>query len=260
MSPAAARRRAPLVPAGTASPMAAAAAVAGITVRGSLRELHRELDPVPPPAAEDLHRAFRGMMPRLAAELRRPGGAAEAREHTVELAARALERFRSGEAELTPGQCARLLLGLQDRQARDRVAEWLEPEELPAAERLWRYLARRCAVPFDACAAPPLSLLGWTAWIRGDVVLARVALGRALAADPRYTFAQLLHEAINCGAVPDTLRASLRRERRTRERRARAARKRRPRPARPRHANLGQRRPTAAAQVVAGCLSSGRRL
>jgi hypothetical protein len=62
------------------------------------------------------------------------------------------------------------------------------------------------------------------------VVLARVALGRALAADPRYTFAQLLHEAINCGAVPDALRSSLRRERRTRERRARAVRKRRQRP------------------------------
>jgi hypothetical protein len=116
-------------------------------------------------------------------------------------------------------EAARLILGLQDRMARDRAAEWLDPPDVEHAQRLWRFLARRCAVPFENQAAAPLSLLGWTAWVTGDQVTARVALGRALAADPDYTFAQLLYQAVNSGAEPHELCATLRDERRSRLRR-----------------------------------------
>ena len=204
---------------GSTPAVAAAAAYAGIQVRGSLKELHRELDPVVTPSADAQLRAFEQAIPALVGELGRRGGREEVRERTVELVDAAVSRFRAGAEELPPVEAARLILGLQDRMARDRAAEWLDPPDVEHAQRLWRFLARRCAVPFENQAAAPLSLLGWTAWVTGDQVTARVALGRALAADPDYTFAQLLYQAVNSGAEPHELCATLRDERRSRLRR-----------------------------------------
>jgi hypothetical protein len=206
-------------PPGSTSAVAAAAAFAGIQVRGTLRELHRELEPVAPEAAVTLLHAFEREMPVVSAELDREGGRERLREATAALVDAAVLRFARGDCELDDHDAARIVLGLQDRLARDRAAEWLDPPEVTHAARLWRYLARRCVGPFEAHAAAPLSLLGWTAWVTSDTVTARVALGRALAVDPTYTFASLLYEAINCGAAPDTLCESLRAERAARSRR-----------------------------------------
>lgn len=208
----------PVLREGTTPPIAAAAAYAGIQVRGTLRELHDQLAPVHGAAAEEQVQAFDRVSPRVVQELLGPGGGKAARERTVELLRSALDRFRDGASELDPEEAARLVLGLQDRLARDRAAEWLDAPDLAPAQRLWRYLARRCAGPFHPHAAAPLSLLGWTAWISGDEVIARVALGCALDADPEYTFAQLLYQAINTGADPEPLCRSIRQERDARER------------------------------------------
>ncbi|QMU78727.1 DUF4192 domain-containing protein [Streptacidiphilus sp. PB12-B1b] len=206
---------------GTTSTIAAAAAYAGVRVRGSLKELQRELDPVGAPTAESQLAAFEQAVPALVEELLRSGGREAVRERTAELVDAAVAAFRAGAEELPEADAARLILGLQDRMARDRAAEWLDPPDVEPAQRLWRFLARRCAVPFDSHAAAPLALLGWTAWVTGDQVTARIALGRALVADPDYTFAQLLHEAVNSGAEPRSLCATLRAERRARQRRSR---------------------------------------
>ncbi|WP_370100247.1 DUF4192 domain-containing protein [Streptacidiphilus sp. MAP12-20] len=210
---------------GSTSPVAAAAAFAGIHVRGSLRELHRELEPLPSESAVPLLHAFEREMPAVAAELGRDGGRERLREATAALVDAAVSRFGRHDDELDDHDAARIVLGLQDRLARDRAAEWLDPPDVAHAARLWRYLARRCVGPFAEHAAAPLSLLGWTAWVTGDTVTARVALGRALAVDPGYTFAGLLYEAINCGAVPDSLCATLRAERTARQRGARRRRR-----------------------------------
>ena len=206
---------------GSTPPVAAAAAYAGIQVRGSLKQLQRELDPVGAPTAESQLLAFEQAVPALVEELLRSGGREAVRERTADLVDAAVAAFRAGADSLPEAEAARLILGLQDRFARDRAAEWLDPPDVEHAQRLWRFLARRCAVPFDSHAAAPLSLLGWTAWVTGDQVTARIALGRALVADPDYTFAQLLHEAVNSGAEPRSLCATLRAERRARQRRSR---------------------------------------
>ncbi|HET6635225.1 MAG TPA: DUF4192 domain-containing protein [Streptomyces sp.] len=226
-----------LSPPGT-SQMAAAAAFAGLRVRGSLTEIESRL--VPPAAAEDgpeeaLDAAYAGLLPRML----RPGGAEEVREETLALAGRLVARLRAagtgpaGRAEKSGveaaaaadarddalvglAEAAAVVFGLQDRLTRDRAAEWMEGEDAEPALRLWRALARRCVGPYAHHAAAPLTLAGWVAWSVGDEPTARVALGRALDADPDYVFAQLLHRACNEGLDPEPLRQCMREERRSR--------------------------------------------
>jgi hypothetical protein len=151
------------------------------------------------------------------------------RRETLDLVEAALERFREAPPEddgplgdihddelLGDAEAAAIILGLQDRVTRDHGAEWMEPPHTEPALRLWRALARRCVQPFEDHAAAPLTLAGWVAWSAGDEATARVAFGRALTLDPDYTFARLLHAALNNGLDPEPLRGCLRKLRRKR--------------------------------------------
>ncbi|MBV9024847.1 MAG: DUF4192 domain-containing protein [Streptomycetaceae bacterium] len=208
------------------SVMAAAAAYAGIQVRGSLREMEARFAPFEVPRAsrqeEALDVACAKLLPRLLAT----DECDVLREETIGLAASVMERFRAAPATgegpaddarddelITDDEAAALILGLQDRGARDRVAEWMEESDAAAAVRLWRALARRCVGAYTDHAAPPLTLAGWVSWSLGDEPTARVAFNRALDADPDYTFAKLLHQACNHGLDPEPLRRCLRQER-----------------------------------------------
>ena len=217
----------PLAVPGT-SVMAAAATYAGIQVRGSLREMEARLTPVARTSDDAQLRALdsagSAMVPLLFDQERRKevGGA------TLKLARQLMDRL--GQAPpavpsladinddrlINDEEAASVILGLQDRETRDKAAEWMEGAEADAALRLWRALARRCVGPYEEHAAAPLTLAGWVSWSTGDEPAARVALGLALRVDPHYTFAQLLHEACNQGLDPETLRRCLRGERSTR--------------------------------------------
>ncbi|MFJ6016017.1 DUF4192 domain-containing protein [Streptomyces sp. NPDC092952] len=261
------------------SVMAAAATYAGIQVRGSLREMEARLAPlktsVVPGQQRALDEAGAELMPRLLDE----EGRREVARNTLDLARRLVERF-GGAPAATPSvsdlgddrlissdEAAAMILGLQDRETRDRAAEWMEGPEAHAALRLWRALSRRCVAPYEEHAAAPLTLAGWVLWSTGDEPAARVALGLALRLDPGYTFAQLLHEACNQGLDPETLRRCLRGERDARTERGghrpdRGARFRaaRPTPARRKRAPSGPARPgTAATRRRAGRAVPGRR-
>ncbi|MER5780709.1 DUF4192 domain-containing protein [Streptomyces mobaraensis] len=204
--------------------MAAAAAYVGIRVRGTLREMEARLSPRTGPWHEEQRRALDAatsrLLPRVIA-----GECVATRQETLDLAERLLERLHEtppgadnaesdarDDALLTTEETATLILGLQDRVSRDRAAEWMEGPRTQAALRLWRALARRCVPPYTEHAAAPLTLAGWVAWSSGEQAEARVALGRALTADPDYLFAQLLHHACNEGLDPETLRECLRQE------------------------------------------------
>lgn len=219
-----------LAPPGT-SQMAAAAAFAGLRVRGSLRELESRLTPPGTAGAEEQEQALDAACAALLPRMLRPGAVEEVREETVALAARLVARFRragAGAAQAAVTEDARddglvgadeaaaLILGLQDRLTRDRAAEWMEGDDAEPALRLWRALSRRCVGPYAEHAAATLTLAGWVAWSVGDEPSARVALGRALEADPDYVFAQLLHRACNEGLDPEPLRQCMREERRSR--------------------------------------------
>ncbi|WP_171162664.1 DUF4192 domain-containing protein [Streptomyces sp. I05A-00742] len=214
----------PLAIPGT-SVMAAAAAYAGIRVRGSLREMEARLMPRAGQTNDEQKQALDAATARLVPRFL--GGECEAvRQETLDLAEQVLRRFDEAPALpdkeesdvrddtlVTAGEVASLVIGLQDRAARDRAAEWMEGPRTPAVLRLWRALARRCVPPYTEHAAAPLTLAGWVAWSTGEQAEARVALGRALTADPDYLFAQLLQHACNEGLDPESLRSCLRQER-----------------------------------------------
>ncbi|MEV0372352.1 DUF4192 family protein [Streptomyces sp. NPDC050636] len=208
------------------SVMAAAAAYAGMQVRGSLKAMEARLTPRTGTRAADQEKALDAAAGALVPRMLRQDGAAVVRRDTLDLAGAMIRRFRqdtpSGsnrardacdDALITDGEAADLILGLQDRVTRDRAAEWMDGPEAAPALRLWRALARRCAGGYAEHAAAPLTLAGWVCWSTEDGPSARVALGRALSVDPDYLFAQLLHRAINDGLDPEPLRRCLRDQR-----------------------------------------------
>ncbi|WP_069169151.1 DUF4192 domain-containing protein [Streptomyces griseus] len=204
--------------------MAAAAAYAGVQVRGSLRDMEKRLMPSASVVVAEQERALDSAGAVLVSEILDVRGRGVVAERTLALARELLERL-GGAPVVAPAEAdacddrlieaeeaAAVILGLQDRETRDVAAEWMEGREAGAALRLWRALARRCVGPYVEHSAAPLTLAGWVSWSTGDEAGARVALGLALRADPEYTFAQLLHQACNQGLDPETLRRCLREE------------------------------------------------
>ncbi|MFE7707728.1 DUF4192 domain-containing protein [Streptomyces sp. NPDC057486] len=229
------------------SVMAAAATYAGVQVRGSLRDMEARLAPLKTPAVAEqpqaLDSAGAALVPRILDE----EGRKEVARETLGLARLLMKRLRDAptaapsaadsqdDSLISNDEAAAVILGLQDRETRDKAAEWMEGPEAESALRLWRALARRCVGPYEEHAAAPLTLTGWVSWSTGDEPGARVALGLALRADPDYTFAQLLHQACNEGLDPEALRRCLRGENGEQKERGhhRAERVVRPRTARP---------------------------
>ncbi|OMI40728.1 DUF4192 domain-containing protein, partial [Streptomyces sparsogenes] len=215
----------PLTLPGT-SVMAAAATYAGVHVRGSLREMEARLAPLAPPRAEEQERALDTAGCELVPRILGGTDCAAVREETLVLLGGMLARFRAAppiadqvaadlrdDGLIGDQEAAAVIVGLQDRLARDRAAQWMEGPDAEPALRLWRALSRRCVGSYAEHAAAPLTLAGWVAWSMGDEPAARVALGRALSADPHYLFARLLHQACNEGLDPELLRRCLRQDR-----------------------------------------------
>ncbi|CAM5368517.1 DUF4192 domain-containing protein [Streptomyces pilosus] len=208
------------------SVLAAAAAYAGLQIRGSLRELRARFLPRQNSTALAQQKALDDAGMELVPRILDAAGRSEVAGKTLSLAERVMARLagappasdalaadRRDDDLLGQDEAATLILGLQDRTTRDRAAEWMEGAEAGPALRLWRALARRCVGPYGEHAAAPLTLAGWVAWSTGDELEAREAFAMALGADPDYLFARLLHQACNEGLDPETVRRCLRTER-----------------------------------------------
>ncbi|WP_329455251.1 DUF4192 domain-containing protein [Streptomyces sp. NBC_01497] len=206
------------------SVMAAAAAYAGLRVRGSLREMESRIQPGDGTGPAGQARAFDAAGGTIVPEIL-GGGRAAVAGRTLSLARDLMRRLDAaqGPAPMTAAteaaadalddtllldeEVAALVLGLQDRETRDRAAAWTDERESGAALRLWRALARRCAGIHVEYAAAPLVLAAWFAWAMGDEPGARVAVSRALTVDPHCRLARLLHEAYNRGLDTSAVRS-----------------------------------------------------
>ncbi|MGW4768223.1 DUF4192 domain-containing protein [Nocardia sp. NPDC004278] len=106
-------------------------------------------------------------------------------------------------AALTAREYAELAAALRDRIVRDALFGLAIGDHAAAAESLWVAMVRVLSGSDRADAA---TLLGYSAYIRGDGPLAGIALQAALDADPDHSMANLLEISLRTGMRPDTLR------------------------------------------------------
>jgi uncharacterized protein DUF4192 len=116
---------------------------------------------------------------------------------------RAILRYRQGGELADHDEIAWLGIVLGDLRVRDDAWARMDPLFNEAHRRLWTDLVRY--LPADVVAAPA-ALLAFTGWQAGDGALASVAIERALAADPEYSMALLLADALHAGLPPSAAR------------------------------------------------------
>lgn len=96
-------------------------------------------------------------------------------------------------------EIARLTVALEETRVRDEAWVRIDTSSLPAHLEFWRHVLRRTA---PARLAAPASLFAYCAFMSGDGGLANLALDLAARADPGYSMAWLLRQAIGSGMHP----------------------------------------------------------
>jgi hypothetical protein len=127
------------------------------------------------------------------------GMARRVAEEGVRLVRLLIDRARAGGDPPTDEEVAWLGVLLVNLRVRDEAWVRIDDGEIGAHIRLWRDVVRRVADPY---LAGPACLLAFAAWRAGEGALANLALDRALAADPHYSMARLLHELFVSGLPP----------------------------------------------------------
>lgn len=104
---------------------------------------------------------------------------------------------------LSRTETAEFGLGIRRVMVRDSLLAITLTGLADIAEQLWLYLARMLPAPERST---PATLLAFSAYARGDGVLAAVAVEVALEADPDYSLATLLDRSLSAGARPEMIR------------------------------------------------------
>jgi hypothetical protein len=192
------------LPAGV-SELEVATVASGVVVERDRAALEARIAPLDGPALAAMEElAWRVGDRHARAGLADPGAGARRSWDTV---VRVLGRCRPGTtARLGDRDVARVLWALADTRVRDRALTFALGDDAAAAEALWTECTRRAPAPLDAA---PATLLAVSAWLRGDGALANVALDRALASRPTYTFARLLAQGLAACLPPAELRAMI---------------------------------------------------
>lgn len=107
--------------------------------------------------------------------------------------------------ELCDDDVVRLIGALSEHRIRDVNLDFDRLPDVAAAERLWTALARATPAPERA---EPACLLAFSAYARGDGVLAGIALTNAEAADPGHRLSNLLRSALTLGLEPGKIRVA----------------------------------------------------
>ncbi len=189
-------------------PAAAAMTEAGLPAQPDRAALARTLQPRAGTAvqARNATNAARLRLSELAAQSRTAGdGDPQLRLVRAGRAAmqHAIKCYRTGGTITGSDQFAWLAVLLADLRVRDDAWARMDPAHHAEHARLWADVVR-CAAPEYVPA--PASLLAFTAWQGGNGALAAIAVDRALAANPDYSMALLLGEAIDAGLPPSAAR------------------------------------------------------
>ncbi|HEX9030230.1 MAG TPA: DUF4192 domain-containing protein [Streptosporangiaceae bacterium] len=192
-----------------AHPAASALSEAGLTVRSDRAELAGTLAPAAE-SAQSMARAVdraRRRAAQLIEDTIAVSGACDVFQPVADAGRRsvrkAVARYRREGALTDHDEIAWLGLTLTDLRVRDDAWARMDPSCTVAHLRLWTDLVR--LLPAELVPAPA-ALLAFTAWQAGDGALASIAIERALDADPEYSMALLVAEALHAGLPPSAAR------------------------------------------------------
>ncbi|HUB42743.1 MAG TPA: DUF4192 domain-containing protein [Streptosporangiaceae bacterium] len=116
---------------------------------------------------------------------------------------RAIRRYRAGETIDSIEHLAWLAVLAADLRVRDDAWARMDPAYHDHHCRLWTDVLRCAALDYVPA---PAALLAFAAWQSGNGVLAAIAVDRALSADPGYSMARLLSDAIQAALPPSAAR------------------------------------------------------
>jgi hypothetical protein len=191
---------------GPTHPAAAALDAAGLPARPDRAALAGTLAPLGGRDAESMIQATQRAQLRadeLIASSSPPGSPWLMVEAGREAVRNAIRIYRHGGQITDHGQLAWITVAVADLRVRDDAWARMEPRHRAAHRRLWADVVRHAQEPFVPA---PASLLAFTAWQSGEGALANVAIERALAADPDYSMAHLLGQALDAGLPPSAAR------------------------------------------------------
>jgi hypothetical protein len=189
----------------SAHPAGAAMTAAGMPARPDRAALAGSLAPLTGQAAESMREATERAV-RRAADLIASSPApnlwlvVEAGREAVRAA---IGIYRHGGQITDHDQLAWLSVTVADLRVRDDAWARMEPRYRADHQRLWTDVVRHAREPYVPA---PASLLAFTAWQSGEGSLANVAIERALAADPEYSMAHLIGQALDAGLPPSAAR------------------------------------------------------
>jgi hypothetical protein len=181
------------------SEVSAAATYAGLVALPDRASLVATLEPYPD-ARREVLRPLIVRAEHAATEAGRTGdkqGNDRSVKRALFMSARAADDVR-GSWQLSDDDAARFAVALRRIDLRDAVWMAIEDGRL-GGDAMWRELSRRLPSPYDA---PPLFLLGWSAWRSGNGALAGIAAERAVLSDSGYSAADLLRAALARGIDP----------------------------------------------------------
>jgi Domain of unknown function (DUF4192) len=192
---------------GAGHPAAAALDAAGMTARPDRASLAASLAPVDGPVAESMARATERALHRTEELAASAAGAREGLRLVVDAGRAAVREaigiYRGGGRITDHDWLAWLAVTLPDLRVRDDAWARMEPGFRTQHQLLWTDLVRHAAQRYVPA---PASLLAFTAWQSGEGALANIAIARALAADPGYSMARLLGQALDAGLPPSAAR------------------------------------------------------
>lgn len=195
-----------------AHPAAVALTETGVTVLPDRQALARTLAR-PPGSAREVARATRQarLLTDRLAEYGKSAGDADPQLRVIRAGRtqvqRAIRLYRGGGTIAGTAQLAWLAVLLSGMAVRDDAWARMLPDYAAEHGRLWTDVLRSTTTEFVPA---PASLLAFTAWQQGSGALASIAVDRALAADPDYSMARLLADALQGGLPPSSAKLPMR--------------------------------------------------
>jgi hypothetical protein len=191
-------------------PAAAILDAAGLSAQPDRAALARTLEPEPGTTRAVRQATSRALqrIDKVLTQAQSDGDAPAAALAEAGLAAvrQAIVRYRDGGRITDRTKLAFLAVSVADLRVRDDAWARMNPEHRRAHLQLWIDVVKGAAPEFVPA---PASLLAFTAWQCGEGALANVAIDRALAADPAYSMALLLAQAVQSGLPPSSARLGM---------------------------------------------------